>query len=118
MRCSRPVPCAATPLPGTSSVMPMPDNILAMKDVSFRFPDDSEPTLSAITFSIKRGERVAISGPSGSGKSTLLYLLNRLYPANCDGIVEGETHLFGKPAESYAPGEINHRIATVFQDPD
>jgi len=89
-----------------------------MNDVSFRYPDDQQPTLSSVSFSIEAGERVAISGPSGSGKSTLLYLLNRLYPANCDGIVEGDIRLFGKPAESYAPGEINHRVATVFQDPD
>lgn len=96
----------------------MPDSIFEMNNVSFRFPDAQSPTLSSISFTIERGERVAISGPSGSGKSTLLYLLNRLYPANCDGIVEGEIHLFGKPADSYAPGEINHRVATVFQDPD
>lgn len=89
-----------------------------MKNVSFRFPDDRQPTLSSISFSIDAGERVAISGPSGSGKSTLLYLLNRLYPINCDGILAGEIQLFGKSADSYAPGEINHRIATVFQDPD
>ncbi|TAA72753.1 ABC transporter ATP-binding protein [Planococcus salinarum] len=96
----------------------MPDSIFSMKDVSFRFPDDVRNTLSSLSFSIVTGERVAISGPSGSGKSTLLYLLNRLYPMNCDGIVEGDIHLFGKRAESYAPGEINHRVATVFQDPD
>ena len=96
----------------------MPNSIFSMKDVSFRYPDDQQPTLSSISFSIERGERVAISGPSGSGKSTLLYLLNRLYPENCDGIVEGDIQLFGKAAELYAPGEINHRVATVFQDPD
>lgn len=98
--------------------MQVPETILAMKDVFFRYPDDGHQTLSSITFSITRGERVAISGPSGSGKSTLLYLLNRLYPLNCDGIVEGEIELFGKASEHYAPGEINRRIATVFQDPD
>lgn len=96
----------------------MPDLIFSMTDVSFRFPDDEQPTLSSISFSIEAGERVAISGPSGSGKSTLLYLLNRLYPANCDGVVEGDIRLFGRSADSYVPGEINHRIATVFQDPD
>ncbi|WP_422123312.1 ABC transporter ATP-binding protein [Planococcus sp. X10-3] len=96
----------------------MPNSILSMNDVTFRYPDDQEPTLSSMSFAIECGQRVAISGPSGSGKSTLLYLMNRLYPENCDGIVEGEILLFGKAAESYRPGEINHRIATVFQDPD
>lgn len=98
--------------------MQVPETIFSMKDVSFRYPDDSHETLSSVTFSIVRGERVAISGPSGSGKSTLLYLLNRLYPLNCDGIVEGEIMLFGKSSVLYVPGEINHRVATVFQDPD
>lgn len=86
--------------------------------VSFRFPEDAEFTLENISFSVHRGERVIISGPSGCGKSTLLYLLNRLYPSNCDGIVNGSMHLFGKDSAEYAPGEINRRIATVFQDPD
>src|SRR5690606_33092653 len=96
----------------------MPEEIFSLKDLSFRFPEDDEKTLTGISFSVKQGERLVISGPSGCGKSTLLYLLNRLYPDNCDGLVDGEIRLFGKPAVDYTPGEINHRIATVFQDPD
>ncbi|RNF40408.1 ATP-binding cassette domain-containing protein [Planococcus salinus] len=96
----------------------MRESVFTLESVSFRFPDDSEKTLDNISFSIFRGERVVISGPSGCGKSTLLYLLNRLYPVNCDGMVSGNIFIFSKPAELYAPGEINHRIATVFQDPD
>ncbi|EGA91106.1 ABC transporter related protein [Planococcus donghaensis MPA1U2] len=90
----------------------------SLNHLSFRFPDDQKATLKGISFSISKGEKVVISGPSGCGKSTLLYLLNRLYPDNCDGSVDGEVLLFGKPATDYAPGEINHRVATVFQDPD
>ncbi|MGM9922052.1 MAG: ABC transporter ATP-binding protein, partial [Bhargavaea sp.] len=96
----------------------MHEHVISLADVSFRFPDDPENTLNGLTFEIQRGERVVISGPSGCGKSTLLYLLNRLYPLNCDGIVEGDIHLFGKSADDYRPGEINQWIATVFQDPD
>ena len=92
--------------------------VFSLKNASFRFPEDDAPTLNKISFEIHKGERVVISGPSGCGKSTLLYLLNRLYPLNCDGIVDGEILLFGKRADDYVPGEINHRVATVFQDPD
>ncbi|ANU10808.1 ABC transporter [Planococcus antarcticus DSM 14505] len=96
----------------------MHEEIFSLKGLSFRFPEDEEKTLRDLSFSVSRGEKLVISGPSGCGKSTLLYLLNRLYPDNCDGSIDGEILLFGKSASDYAPGEINHRVATVFQDPD
>ncbi|MFS0690340.1 ABC transporter ATP-binding protein [Sporosarcina sp. 179-K 8C2 HS] len=95
----------------------MPE-VIRFDNVSFRYPDDEEWILEELSLSINRGERVVITGPSGSGKTTLLYLCNRLYPENCDGIVKGTVSLFNKESQSYSPGEVNHRIATVFQDPD
>ncbi len=96
----------------------MLEEIFSLNKLSFCFPEDEEKTLDKLSFSVYRGEKLVISGPSGCGKSTLLYLLNRLYPDNCEGSISGEVLLFGKSADEYAPGEINHRIATVFQDPD
>lgn len=92
--------------------------IIDFEDVTFQFPDDDLPMFRNISFSIQAGERVALYGPSGCGKSTLLYLMNRLYPDNCDGDLAGSITLWQRDAASFAPGEINHRIATVFQDPD
>ncbi len=95
----------------------MPE-VIRFEEVSFRYPDNEEWIFENLTFSVERGERVVITGPSGSGKTTLLYLCNRLYPDNCDGIVRGTVKLFDRASDSYKPGEVNHRIATVFQDPD
>lgn len=92
--------------------------IIDFNDVTFQFPDDESPVFRNVTFSIQAGERVVLCGPSGCGKSTLLYLMNNLYPTNCDGELEGFIQLWNKDASSYVPGEINARIATVFQDPD
>ena len=92
--------------------------ILEFNNVSFRFPEDDVPVLQNVSFTIQQGERVAITGPSGSGKSTLLYLINRLYPESCDGIISGAITLWEKEHGNYSPGEVNVRIATVFQDPD
>jgi energy-coupling factor transport system ATP-binding protein len=91
---------------------------MELSNVAFRFPEDDEPILQDVSFTIHPGERVVITGPSGSGKSTLLYLMNRLYPDSCDGILSGTITLFGKDQADYLPGEVNARIATVFQDPD
>lgn len=92
--------------------------IIRFDQVSFRYPDEEKWIWNDFSFSIQSGERVVITGPSGCGKTTLLYLCNRLYPEICDGILVGSIKLFGKDSLSYIPGEINHRIATVFQDPD
>ncbi len=96
----------------------MPEEVIRLSELSFRYPESCTPVLDDISFSVRAGERLVISGPSGCGKSTLLYLLNRLYPLNCDGIVSGGLWLFEKNSVDYDPGEINKRIATVFQDPD
>lgn len=100
---------------------PIPINtsaVMNLSHVTFRFPEDDKPILQDVSFTIRQGERIVITGPSGSGKSTLLYLMNRLYPASCDGILSGDITLWGKNHADYLPGEVNARIATVFQDPD
>ena len=93
-------------------------DVISFEKVSFRYPDEEKWILEDLSFSVQQGERIVITGPSGCGKTTLLYLCNRLYPDNCDGILTGSVNLFEKDSLSFIPGEINHRIATVFQDPD
>lgn len=93
-------------------------DVIRFDKVSFRYPDEEKWILENLSFTVQRGERVVITGPSGCGKTTLLYLCNRLYPDNYDGILSGSVKLFEKDSVSFIPGEINHRVATVFQDPD
>lgn len=58
--------------------------------VGFRYPNTSKDVLNNITFSIKRGETVALVGSSGAGKSTIADLLVGLYgPTTGSIIVDG-----------------------------
>jgi len=47
--------------------------------VSFQYPDTTEIVLRDISFTIKKGEIVALVGSSGSGKSTILDIIPRFY---------------------------------------
>ena len=55
-------------------------NLIELKNVSKSFCDTKKETevLKDITFSLKKGEKIAIVGPSGCGKSTILNLISGL----------------------------------------
>ncbi|QJQ96584.1 MULTISPECIES: thiol reductant ABC exporter subunit CydC [Halomonadaceae] len=51
---------------------------LALKGVSLHYPDALTPALDDISFTVERGERIALLGASGAGKSSVAHLLTRL----------------------------------------
>ena len=64
------------------------------------------------SFSLRRGEVLAIAGPSGSGKSSLLRLLNRL-----DEPTSGTVFIEGKDYRSLEPRELRRKLGLVTQRP-
>lgn len=79
--------------------------------VSFTYPGASRPTLDRISFSIERGERVALIGRIGSGKSTLLHTLLRLHEA-----ATGSVRFDGSDARQFAPDHIRRSFGYMTQD--
>ncbi|MDO5061443.1 MAG: ABC transporter ATP-binding protein [Actinomycetaceae bacterium] len=60
---------------------------IEFKNVSFRFPDASEDTLSNINLSIEPGQTVGIIGATGSGKTSLVNLVARFYDVSAGQVL-------------------------------
>lgn len=87
--------------------------ILTVKNLSFRYPTNSVPTLKNLSFSVEEGEFLTVCGATGSGKSTLLRLLKKeLAPV---GECTGEIFLDGK---SVSEKETASEIGYVMQHPE
>ena len=55
---------------------------IEFKNVSFTYEDTGIQALKNVSFSVKKGETIAIIGHTGSGKSTIANLIARLYDAD------------------------------------
>ena len=64
---------------------------IAVNDLHFRFADSDTETLSNLSFTIHKGEKIGINGRSGAGKTTLFNLLLGLYTPTAGSItIDGE----------------------------
>ncbi len=79
-------------------------------NVSFRYKD--EWVLKDFSFTVNKGETVAIVGPTGSGKSTIVQLIPRLYD-----VQKGSILIDGKPLQAYSQRSLREKIAFVPQRP-
>ncbi len=72
--------------PGAGALPPFASRI-EFRDVTFRYPDDDEPVLRGVSFTVPAGEVVAVVGLSGAGKSTLVNLVPRFHDVTEGGIL-------------------------------
>ena len=96
----------------------MKEEMIELKDFSFQYKAQSEPTLKNLNLTIYKGEKVLIVGPSGSGKSTIGQCLNGIIPNIYKGTSSGQFLIQGKEAFDLSIYEKSHLVSTVLQDTD
>jgi putative ABC transport system ATP-binding protein len=88
-------------------------SFIEIKNLSKNYSNEV-PALSRVSFSMSKGEWVAVMGPSGSGKSTLLNILGCL-----DSPSEGQVMVDGQDLAKFSASELARfraeKVGFVFQ---
>ncbi len=79
--------------------------------VSFRYPLTDRDVLSDVSFSVKRGEALALVGENGAGKTTIVKLVTRLFEPS-----SGRILLNGIDASRFSPRSVQGEMSIIFQD--
>src|SRR6056297_641784 len=90
------------------------ENIIEIKNVSFKYGEEEELAVKNVNLNIESGEFLSILGHNGSGKSTLAKLINSiLLPFEGDVLVKGMN-----TKDKDKLWEIRSTAGMVFQNPD
>lgn len=90
---------------------------LIVENIVKEYPTPAEPlrVLSGVSFSLRRGENLAILGPSGSGKSTLLSILGTLEPPTSGNVLLARENPFKLNESELAEFRLEN-VGFVFQE--
>jgi energy-coupling factor transport system ATP-binding protein len=91
--------------------------MIEFEHVSFAYEGLEEGKLCDLSFTIKKGECILLTGQSGCGKTTVTRLINGLIPEFFPGALQGEVRIDGKLIFEEPIYEIAARVGSVFQNP-
>ena len=103
-------PASAHPGVPTRETLPF-EREISVRNLSFRFTEESRELFHGLTLTIRKGERIGIRGASGAGKTTLFNLLLGLYEPT-----GGEITIDGTPLTAANRRAWQNRIGYVSQN--
>jgi len=92
------------------SVTPPVEVNLQLRNITFRYPQQTQPALNNINLDVAAGEHIAILGRTGCGKSTLLQLLTRAWDPQ-----HGELLINGSPIAELDEPTLRRTMTVVPQ---
>lgn len=87
------------------------EGAIAFDNVSYTYEDTNITALHNISFTVKKGETLAILGKTGSGKSTILSLISRMYD-----VTSGKISIDGNEISTVNLFDLRNSIGIVPQD--
>ncbi|MBN1165676.1 MAG: ABC transporter ATP-binding protein [Methanospirillaceae archaeon] len=94
--------------------------MIQVKNLTYFYPySDETPALSDLSFSIRRGELVLVTGPTAAGKTTLCLAIAGILQHEFEGTKSGSITFMGQDVGAYqGMSELNRHVSMVFDDAD
>ncbi|KAF1083321.1 MAG: hypothetical protein GQF41_0099 [Candidatus Rifleibacterium amylolyticum] len=86
------------------------NNEIEFRNLNFSYNSDKQ-VLKDLSFTIKKGERIAVVGHTGAGKTTLAALLKRFYDYQ-----DGQILIDGVDLREFSRSSLRRRIGLIQQD--
>jgi len=105
----------ATPPSSRGATVPLPGRGVErvdFRDVTFRYPGAPTPTIDGVSFTLRRGETVALVGENGAGKTTLTRLLAGVLAPE-----RGSVRFDGVDVRELSPDDLRREVALLPQAP-
>lgn len=83
---------------------------IEIKDLSFKYPNQENFALEGVSFSLKKGQLLAVVGENGSGKSTLLKIVLGLFD------VDNGIKYYDKFGQEIINPNLREKSSAIFQD--
>ena len=87
------------------------NNAIEFDQIHFEYSDSDDRVLDEVSFSIQKGEVVALVGPSGSGKSTIADLIPRFFDVS-----KGELRIDGNDVRKISFSSLRGSMGIVTQE--
>jgi ATP-binding cassette subfamily C protein PrsD len=102
---------ADTPPWNARTALPAPFQSLVVDELASAPPEQRQPTISGITFSLSAGSALGVVGRSSSGKSTLARAVAGIWPA-----LRGTIRLDGAAIDQWDPEHLGKHVGYLPQD--
>jgi len=93
--------------------------LLQVTGLTHRYPEQAQPILEAVSFSVTAGEKIVLLGANGTGKSTLLKILDGLeFPQAGSYAYRGQAVTHRSLKDKTFARQFRREVGFLFQHPD
>ena len=110
--------CTSADNPPVNSSSAADQPAVQLKNIVFTYAAQNDgAAINDVSFQVRKGECLLLTGLSGCGKTSILRLLNGLIPRYYEGTLSGNVFVGNEDIANMPIYEVSKKAATVFQNP-